>query len=114
PGSDPILDGLPASPSPGSPSGPGAGQSPPDSGDCTRVFALYRVWHRATGLGTGNAGPGRGWPGADAPGPGDHLGHGADAGAAALSGPARGGRRVHWPGGGGTTPVGLGPGSTGV
>ena len=46
--------------------------------------ALGGAWTRAGGLAADHAGPGRGWPGADAPGSGGRLGHGEDAGTAVL------------------------------
>src|SRR2546428_7790901 len=89
----PTLDGLAASTPPGRPRGPGAGRRPPEPGDGTAVSAVGGVWNILAGLDTGCAGPGRGRPGADASGYSGRLGHGADAGAGGLSGPARPGRR---------------------
>src|SRR5262249_15465278 len=62
-------------------------------------------------LGPGPAGPGGGGSGTDAPGPDHRPGHGGEAGATILSGPACRSSGAHWPRRGGAAPAGGGPGS---
>src|SRR5206468_8435128 len=100
----------PAPTAAGKPCGPGAGRHPPDLGDCAGISALYGVGDILAGRGAGYAGPGRDGPGTAPSGHGGHLGHGTDAVATAPPGPAGRGSRVRWPGRGGATPAGRGPG----